>query len=162
MQHNLCRASDVEPLLFRHAAPRISSDDLPGHYDTEEQLWVVETSQGPLPLIAAPSTAQLETSTSTRVRQEGDDDDATNESHCLTLLDTSTFTKVRQESADDDLSTERSLGAISPARMIGAILELETRSYNNQEGIDEDWPSESLDIQPYAVPVRKEEEASAH
>lgn len=159
---------EASPLLFRHAAPRTSSDDLPGQYDHERQLWVIETDQGLVPLVEAGQSNTLETSTSTRVRQEGDDDDQGGlRQLCTTLLDTSTLTKVRQEGSDDDFSTEDqqpsalsfgTLAALKTKTFVGqegddqdiaasGLLELETRSLNNQEGIDDDWPRMMLDLQ---------------
>lgn len=158
--------SSASPLLFRHAIERTSSTELPGHYDSDLQLWVIETESGSLPLVEAADPAQLETSTSTRIREEGDDDDLTgDQKFCAALIDTSTVTKVRQEGNDDDLSVDEGFGG---ARRIGAVaalatktdvqqesddemtasglLELETRSLNNQEGIDDDWPRMLLEL----------------
>jgi len=150
MRSTAVSAKGVAPLLFRHATPRTSSDELPGHYDTASKLWVIPTDDGFVPLVEAAGTASLETSTSTRVRQEGDDDDATRTSQlCATLLDTSTLTKVRQESSDDDLSNDGALGGSQRVATLAAsaALELETRSLNNQEGIDSDWPRMLLELQ---------------
>lgn len=152
MQSGQNPTSDVSPLLFRHARPRTSSEDLPGHYDRNSSVWVIETASGFIPLVETSSPAQLETSTSTRVRQEGDDEDFAGTQRLSALLETSTVTKVRQEGDDDDLSTEETLGAARRAGMIAEIsasrvLELETRTLNNQEGIDEDWPRMLLELQ---------------
>lgn len=155
------------PLLFRHATPRTSSADLPGHYDPAKQLWVIETKAGIVPVIEAAISTMLETNTSTRVRQEADDQDASTDLRSFdVLLDTSTLTKVRQESADDDLTGDETLGM--PRRPLGilaelatktevqqesddqisaAALELETRSFNNQEGDDDDFPALLLELQ---------------
>lgn len=167
MQSNANPASHVTPLLFRHAVPRISAEALPGHYDPSKSLWVIATETGFLPLVEVCAPAQMETATSTRVRQEGDDDDfASTRLLAGMLLDTSTVTKVRQEGDDDDLSAEDTLGAVRHAGSIAdlvtktavqqesddeisasALLELETRTLNNQEGFDEDWPPRGLALQ---------------
>lgn len=166
MQSGQNPTSDVVPLLFRHAMPRTSSEDLPGHYDRHAGVWVIETKRGFVPLVESSSHAQLETSTSTRVRQEGDDEDFAGTRHLSALLETSTVTKVRQEGDDNDLSTEETPGAVRHAGMIAdlatktaeqqenddeisasRVLELETRTLNNQEGIDEDWPRMLLELQ---------------
>lgn len=148
------------PLLFRHAKARTASAELPGHYDLVSQVWVIEKDGGFAPVVEATDPTQLETSTVTRVRQEGDDDDLSSDAKlCATLLDTSTVTKVRQEAADDDFSTQELFGTIQPFAPLAelatktevlqesddeisasGLLELETRSLNNQEGIDDDWP----------------------
>lgn len=160
-------AAYAAPLLFRHATPRTSSADLPGHYDSAKQLWVIETKAGLVPVIEAAPSAIVETNTSTRVRQEGDDQDASTDLQSFdALLDTSTLTKVRQESADDDLTSDETLGI--PRRPLGMLaelatktdvqqesddqisagaLELETRSFNNQEGVDDDFPALLLELQ---------------
>ena len=83
----------VTPLLFRHATPRTSWAELPGHYDPATQLWVVETRAGLRPVVDMASSADLDTSTSTRVRQESDDEDAAADAALAALLDTSTVTK---------------------------------------------------------------------
>lgn len=143
-------STSATPLLFRHAAPRTTSAELPGHYDSVSKLWVIPTDGGFVPLVEAAGTTHLETSTSTRVRQEGDDDDAGGVPQlCATLLDTSTLTKVRQESSDDDLSNEEALGGTRQFAILATstVLELETRSLNNQEGIDTDWPRMLLELQ---------------
>lgn len=159
--------AETAPLLFRHATPRIASEEMSGHYDPEIQLWVVNTCKGFVPLVEAASVPQLETRTCTRVQQEGDDEDAAaSRELCSTLLDTSTFTKTKQEGPDDDISTDdglvgvRSCGALeaivtrtnvqqegSDEMTSSALLDLETRSLNNQEGIDDDWPLMLLELQ---------------
>lgn len=199
----------ADPLLFRHATPRTpSSTHLPGRYDDGAQLWVVDTPSGTVPAIQAAGSALLETSTSTRVRQEGDDEDrsgavvwgatelagttltavqmeaddqdASTDVRCLdTLLDTSTVTKVRQEGSDDDLTSDET---IAPRRRLdrlaelatktdvqqesddevnAAALELETRSLNNHESVDDDFPAMLLELQtPAFADVQGEDDRS--
>lgn len=158
--------ADTVPLLFRHAMARTSSAELPGHFDPASQVWVIETEAGPVSVAQGADASQLETRTSTRVREEGDDDDLSgNETLCAALLDTSTLTKVRQESADDDFSTDEAFGARRTGLLAAlatktdvqqesddemsasAFLELETRTLNNQEGLDADWPRMLFELQ---------------
>lgn len=159
--------AETAPFLFRHATPRIASDEMSGNYDPEIQLWVVNTSRGFVPLVEAASAPQLETRTSTRVQQEGDDEDmAASLEPCSTLLDTSTFTKTQQEGLDDDFSTDDGLVGVrhcgvlealairtnvrqesSDQMTASALLDLETRSSHNQEGVDDDWPLMLLELQ---------------
>lgn len=151
------------PLLFRHATPRTSSADLPGYYDPSTQLWVIETTTGIVPVVEAAASTLIETNTSTRVRQEGDDQDCSNtlglaaiafaettltavqmevddqdastDLRCFdALLDTSTLTKVRQESADDDLTQDETL---APRRPLGTLAELATKTDVQQESDDQ-------------------------
>lgn len=184
------RVSDAAPLLFRHATPRTASStgDLPGHYDTAAQLWVIETPAGLVPVIQADPSTQLETSTSTRVRQEGDDEDmskmvglaATIGLSTTTavkmeaddpdrtpglgaidvLLDTSTLTKVRQEGDDEDMSNMASLIATTtvkevddtvslPAmRALDMLLETNTLTEVRQEADDTDISSDATLMTP--------------
>lgn len=157
-------AAYAAPLLFRHATPRTSSADLPGHYDPARQLWVIETKAGLVPVIEAAASTIVETNTSTRVRQEGDDQDCSNMAELAgialaettvtlvqmeaddqdastdlrsfdALFDTSTLTKVRQESADDDLTSDETLGM--PRRPLGMLAELATKTDVQQESDDQ-------------------------
>jgi hypothetical protein len=156
-------AGHAAPLLFRHATPRTPSADLPGYYDPSTQLWVIETSAGTMPVVEAAASTLIDTNTSTRVRQEGDDQDYSNTvglaviafaETTLTavqmetddqdastdlrsfdaLLDTSTLTKVRQESADDDLTQDETL---APRRPLGTLAELATKTDVQQESDDQ-------------------------
>lgn len=156
-------AADSAPLLFRHATPRTSSADLPGYYDPSTQLWVVKTKAGIVPVVEACVSTFIETNTSTRVRQEGDDQDcsstvglaaiefagttvtavqmeaddqdASTELRSFdALLDTSTLTKVRQESADDDLTRDETLARRRP---LGILAELATKTDVQQESDDQ-------------------------
>lgn len=156
-------AAHAAPLLFRHATPRTSSAELPGYYDPSTQLWVIETSAGIVPVVEAAASTLIETNTSTRVRQEGDDQDCSNTvglaviafaETTLTavqmevddqdastdlrsfeaLLDTSTLTKVRQESADDDLTRDETLPLRRP---LGTLAELATKTEVQQESDDQ-------------------------
>ena len=65
-------ATYAAPLLFRHAIPRTpSAEELPGYYDAAQQLWVVETKKGIVPVVEAAATTVIETNTSTEYWQKG-------------------------------------------------------------------------------------------
>ncbi|MCC2602229.1 hypothetical protein [Sphingopyxis yananensis] len=163
MRSETNEAAHAAPLLFRHATPRTSSADLPGYYDPSTQLWVIETSAGIVPVVQAAASTLIETNTSTRVRQEAedqdysgmvglaaiafaettltavkmevDDQDASTDLRSFdALLDTSTLTKVRQESADDDLTRDETL---APRRRLGTLAELATKTDVQQESDDQ-------------------------
>lgn len=159
--------AETAPLLFRHGTPRIASEKMSGYYDPKTQLWVVKIGEGFVPLVEAASVSQLETRTSTRVQQEGDDEDAAaSRELCSTLIDTSTSTKTQQEGPDDDFTTDDELVGMrrcsAPDALVtttnvqpdsgdematSALVYLETRSLNNQEGVDDDWPLMLLELQ---------------
>ena len=170
-------AAHAAPLLFRHATPRTSSTDLPGYYDPSTQLWVIETSAGIVPVVEAAASTLIETNTSTRVRQEGDDQDCSNTiglaaiafaETTLTavqmeaddqdastdlrsfdaLLDTSTLTKVRQESADDDLARDETL---APRRLLGTLAELATKTEVQQESDDQMSAGGALELEAQSL-----------
>lgn len=203
MRTNSNATATAVPLLFRYGASRTSGAELPGHYDANSQLWVIETRDGFVSVVEIADRADFETSTGTRVRQEGDDEDLSNNvglaaahvgtstltlvrqetdgedisgdaSLCMALLDTSTLTKVRQESADDDLTDDETIG--NPRRLgvlaelatktdvqqesddeisASTLLELETRSYSNQEGTDDDFPPDAAQAAATATCRRK-------
>lgn len=138
MQRNSSSAASASPLLFRHATPRTSGTELPGHYDPDAQLWVIETSARFVPIVQTGDPGLLDTSTVTKVRQEGDDDDLSNGEmlgagrRVGALAELATKTDVQQES-DDQITAS-------------ALLELETRTANNQEGIDDEWPRMLLEL----------------
>lgn len=139
MQPESDSAVSASPLLFRHATPRISFEELPGRYDPGSQLWVIETNDRLVPVVQTDDTALLDTRTVTKVRQEADDDDLSRDDmltapqRTSALAELATKTAVQQES-DDQITAS-------------GLLELETRTANNQEGIDEDWPRMLLELQ---------------
>lgn len=105
------------PLLVRFSVLRTADDALPGRYDTEQQVWVVNGCDGVKPIVkvagdlaelvtktyARPerddveSKAFLETTTKTEARPERDD---ATEPTLMALLQLATKTKVRQERDD--------------------------------------------------------------
>ncbi len=114
--------TSASPLLFRYATPRTSWGELPGHYDPDAQLWVIETNAGIVPVVQTCDSMIVDTSTVTKIRQEGDDDDLSSdemlgaERRAGALAELATKTDVQQES-DDQISASR-------------LLELETRTAN--------------------------------
>jgi hypothetical protein len=124
----------------------------------------MNTKAGLVPLVEAAASIMIETNTSTRVRQEGDDEDRSNVAELArvalaettvtavqmeaddqdastellsfdALLDTSTLTKVRKEGADDDLTSDETLAM--PRRPFGVLAELATKTDVQQEGDDQ-------------------------
>lgn len=173
MRTNSDATATAAPLLFRYGVSRTSGAELPGHYDANSQLWVIKTRDGFVSVVAIADRADLETSTGTRVRQEGDDEDLSDNvglaaayvgtstltlvrqetddedisgdaSLCMALLDTSTLTKVRQESADDDLTDDETIG--NPRRL-GALAEFATKTDVQQESDDEISASTLLELE---------------
>lgn len=173
MRTNSDLTTTAVPLLFRYGVSRTSGVELPGHYDASSQLWVIETRDGFVSVVEVADRADLDTSTGTRVRQEGDDEDFSNNvglaaahvgtstltlvrqetddedisgdaSLCMALLNTSTLTKVRQESADDDLTDDETIGT---PRRLGALAELATKTDVQQESDDEINASTILELE---------------
>jgi hypothetical protein len=62
----------VSPLLARSAVARTGTDNLPGYYSTQHDMWVVETPNGIQPVIALGALDEL--LTKTKVNSEEDDD----------------------------------------------------------------------------------------
>jgi hypothetical protein len=105
------------PLLVGFSVQRTGDDTLPGHYDAEQQVWVVENGYGVKPIIeaagdlcelatktfAAPerddveSMVLLEATTKTEARPERDD---VPRPSMMVLLDMVTKTKAQQERDD--------------------------------------------------------------
>ena len=86
----------VSPLLARSAVPRTGTDNLPGYYSTQHDMWVVETTNGIQPVIARGALDEL--LTKTKVNSEEDDDS-------FVTLETLTKTYSKPES-DDDLTSK--------------------------------------------------------
>jgi len=105
------------PLLVGFSVPRTGEDTLPGHYDTQQQVWVVDGENGVTPLVeatgdlaelvtktfakperddAASGTA-LEIVTKTEAKPEKDD---VPRSSLTALLDLVTKTKAQMERDD--------------------------------------------------------------
>ena len=110
-------SKELLPLLVGFSVRRTGDDTLPGHYDTEQQVWVVNGSQGVRPIIETAgdlcelvtktstvperddvgSTSILEATTKTEARPERDD---VAERSFVGLLELATKTKVQLERDD--------------------------------------------------------------
>ncbi|WP_222105010.1 hypothetical protein [Halomonas sp. SH5A2] len=82
---------NISPFLARTGKTRTGEDQLPGYYCNEQQMWVVETEQGVLPIINNQALSQL--MTKTRVHNEEDDDN---------YLALELITKTHQQLESDD------------------------------------------------------------
>ena len=105
------------PLLVGFSVQRTGDDTLPGHYDNEQQVWVVNGGDGMRPIVeAAGNLCELATKTfaeperddvetmvfleaSTKTELSPERDDAP-QSPMMTLLDMVTKTKAQQERDD--------------------------------------------------------------
>lgn len=83
--------NNISPFLARTGKTRTGEDQLPGYYCDDQQMWVVETEQGVLPIINEQALSQL--MTKTRVHNEEDDDNI----FALELI-----TKTHQQIESDD------------------------------------------------------------
>ena len=81
------------PLLVGLSVLRTGDDTLPGHYDAEQEVWVIDGYDGLKPIVeVAESLAEL--ATKTRAEPERDDPDS------LAFLELSTKTEARPERDD--------------------------------------------------------------
>lgn len=91
----------IEPFLIRFATDRqCDAPEMDGRYCDVRQLWVVDTEDGPRPIIEVAPDTLAATQTKTSAHVESDDDDQNRGA----VMETSTYTKVRQESDDQDAS----------------------------------------------------------
>tara|TARA_R100001369_G_scaffold4961_6_gene13958 strand:- start:18582 stop:19031 length:450 start_codon:yes stop_codon:yes gene_type:complete len=86
----------ISPFLAKAGKPRTGEDQLPGYYCEQQQMWVVDTEQGALPIINEQALSQL--MTKTRVHNEEDDDN-------YLALELITKTYQQLESDDDTRPT---------------------------------------------------------
>lgn len=86
------RHTNISPFLANAGTPRTGEDRLPGYYCEQQQMWVVDTEQGVLPIINKQALLQLKTKT----RADGEDDD-----DCQLALELTTKTHQQIESDDD-------------------------------------------------------------
>ncbi len=108
----------LQPLLAGYAVARTGDTQIPGRYDPDLSLWMVDTASGLRPIIET-GVAAGDTSTITRVRAEQDDTDVSGWS----MANTSTFTKVNAEGDDTDVSA-------------GSLAEVSTKTQAQVEGDD--------------------------
>lgn len=104
------------PLLVQGAVQRTQCDDIPGSYSPVHHVWMVETPQGPRPIVnAQPSLAELASKTDS-VRERDDPGD-------LALLEMATKTKAELERDDQDFNLQ--------------ALELATKTFTVRETDDQ-------------------------
>ena len=108
----------VRPLLARFAASRHGDPTIPGHFDPEWDVWVVEGPEGVTPIIRVRNDL-ADTTTHTPVRVEQDDTDV----GAVQLAGTTTFKKVNAEGDDTDISC-------------AGLLEVTTKTMAQVEGDD--------------------------
>ena len=108
-------SSETVPFLARFATPRTGDDRLPGYYSTALDMWVVDTKDGPAPVINQGALAELVTKT--KVNAEQDDEGF------YALHELKTFTDVKAEGAD------------SPGYM-NQLLELSSKTFIKVESDD--------------------------
>jgi hypothetical protein len=106
---------EAVPFLARFAISRTGDDQLPGYYSSALDMWVVDTKDGPTPVINHGALAELVTKT--KVNAEQDD-----EGFCA-LHELKTFTDVKAEGVD------------SPAHM-NQLLELSSKTFIKVESDD--------------------------
>ena len=106
------QSSRVVPLLVSSSIPRTGKDNLPGHYDRMTGVWVLETSEGTVPIIRAQKDL-AETKTLTEVKPERADESQS----CLPELSTKTSTVPER---DDYRSTFVRLFALETTTKIAS------------------------------------------
>ncbi|URM27062.1 hypothetical protein LLY42_24900 [Pseudomonas frederiksbergensis] len=84
---------DSVPFLARNAVLRTGEDKLPGYYSSETDMWVIDTEQGPTPIISKGALSEL--ATKTKVNAEQDDECS------FVFLESVTKTAVKVERDDD-------------------------------------------------------------
>lgn len=137
--HARHRHTNISPFLANAGTPRTGEDRLPGYYCERQQMWVVDTEQGVLPIINKQVLSQLKTKT----RADGEDDD-----DCQFALELTTKTHLQIESDDDTrpngfnnlLQLASKTGSIDEADdncSAAQLLELVTKTKVQQEADDD-------------------------
>jgi hypothetical protein len=133
----------ISPFLAKAGIPRTGEDQLPGYYCEQQQMWVVDTDHGALPVINEQALSRLQTKT--RVRQEEDDD-------TIFALELMTKTNLQIESDDDtrpmannnllQLATKtNSIQEVDDNFSASEFLGLVTKTYAKQEDDDDSFQS---------------------
>lgn len=104
------------PFLFRYAVDRTGTPDIDGRYSDIDCVWVVDTAQGPIPIIDRPS-ALGELITKTAAHQEEDDE------RWSQMLELTTKTDAKPETDDQ-------------ADFGPSLLELSTKTHAQAESDD--------------------------
>jgi len=131
--------TNISPFLANAGTPRTGEDRLPGYYCEQQQMWVVDTEQGALPIINKQALSQLKTKT----RADGEDDD-----DCQLVLELTTKTYQQIESDDDtrpngfdnllQLATKTdSIDEADENNSAAQLLELVTKTKVQQEADDD-------------------------
>ncbi|WP_205687177.1 hypothetical protein [Chromohalobacter israelensis] len=113
----------LSPFLAKAGAARTGEDQLPGYYCEQQQMWVVDTEQGLLPIINEQALSQL--MTKTRTHEEEDDD---------SYLALELMTKTHQQTESDD-----DTGPIG----YNHLLQLATKTDSIQE-VDDNYSASQL------------------
>ena len=154
----------VSPLLFRTATPRVAGFEIPGSYDPALRVWAVDAGGLRRPIITAGEDALLDIETTTKVRQEGDDEESSVTDSYGSLCEIVTKTATQQEADDDRFGSDARLGLLaemvtktdvqqesddqfrtvgmdfgfSPSGRLGALVELEAKTFYEIEHDDRD------------------------
>lgn len=104
----------VAPFLIKFAQPRLGSDQLPGRYCEDHDVWVVDTPTGPVPLVQS-GEGCLATETVTRVLAEQTDQSVTH-AHAGTVAGWTT-TAVEMEQTDVR-------GDLTPLHLVATLTEV--------------------------------------
>lgn len=102
----------VAPLLFRNATPRIPGADIPGSYDPALRVWAIDVEGLRQPIITAAEDALIDLETTTKVRQEGDDEDIRARGFGM-LCEIVTKTATHQETDDARVGADAQLGLLA-------------------------------------------------
>ena len=103
----------VSPLLFRTATPRVAGVEIPGSYDPALKVWAVDAGGLRRPIITAGEDALLDIETTTKVRQEGDDEESRASDSFGSLCEIVTKTATQQEADDDRFGSDARLGLLA-------------------------------------------------
>lgn len=106
------------PLLVGFSVLRIGDDTLPGHYDSAQDVWVIDEHDGAKPIVeVAENLAEL--ATKTFAEPERDDPDS------MAFLEASTKTEARPER--DDVTGPSLMALIELVTKTKAMLERDDR-----------------------------------
>tara|TARA_R110000787_G_scaffold43856_2_gene107380 strand:- start:2769 stop:3386 length:618 start_codon:yes stop_codon:yes gene_type:complete len=128
MKQTETEVPSILPLLFRAATPRSAGPEIPGNYDPNLNVWVVNTAGVSRPIITISEGALLCVRTLTKIAAETDDEEALTELSAQQLCELQTKTETKQESDDEQA------GSLS---RFGSIAELETKTSFNSEADDD-------------------------
>ena len=128
MKQTETEVPSILPLLFRAATPRSAGPEIPGNYDTNLNVWVVNAGGVSQPIITIGDGALLCIRTVTKIAAETDDEDAQIEYSAQQLLELQTKSATKTESDDERACSSTSLRSIA---------ELETKTRFNSESDDD-------------------------